>query len=56
MPEGQEVDEEMAQVRKCPNCGREFTPNWPTRKCCTDECSAEWKRKRRKTARLDLRS
>lgn len=42
------------EARKCPNCGREFTPNWNTRKCCCDACSDSWKKKRRKMARLDV--
>ena len=35
------------KTKTCPNCNREFLPNWPTRVYCCDECAEEWKRKRR---------
>lgn len=27
--------------RICPNCGKSFTPNWNTRRYCSDECVKE---------------
>ena len=33
--------------RECPNCGKRFKPNWPTRKFCCDECKREYRKKQR---------
>ena len=45
----------MFDKRKCPNCGREFAPNWNTRKYCSAECARDYRNARRREEYREVR-
>lgn len=43
------------KVKRCPNCGKEFAPNWNTRKYCSAECAREHRNARRREEYREVR-
>lgn len=43
------------KVKRCPNCGKEFAPNWNTRKYCCTECAREYRNSRRRKEYWEVR-
>ena len=44
-----------AETKRCPNCGKEFAPNWNTRKYCSAECARDYRNARRREEYREVR-
>lgn len=43
------------KAKRCPNCGKDFTPNWNTRKYCSAECARDYRNARRREEYWEVR-